>query len=193
MTAALGKARGGSFESRGNRLVRPLGGRCQVPSATVGVLFAGVIEQRGFSLIGLTALGGATLVAIFVALRLAGLGDYHQPGPGAIGFLTVTKYPPSLAFFSITLGLDLLLLAILSRVARSSLVAPLAVFGRAPLFFYLLHLYLLAAVSWGFREGTTFAVMYGVWAAAIVAMYPLCRRYAAFKAAKPPTSWWRLL
>ena len=64
--------------------------------------------------------------------------------------------------------------------------------GRAPLFFYLLHLHVLGAVSWFFPNGTTFFVMYLVWAAAVVAMYPACRWYGAFKARQPLTSWWRM-
>jgi len=41
LAAALGKARGGSFKSRGDRLVRPFGGRCEVPRAPVGIVFGG--------------------------------------------------------------------------------------------------------------------------------------------------------
>ena len=136
---------------------------------------------------------GLAFLAIFAGLRAAGLGDPHPAGSGVIGFLTLTKYPPSLDFLLVMLGVDLLLLSAFS-LGRSGLpTSPLATFGRAPLFFYLLHLYVLGALSWFFPNGTTFFVMYLVWATAIVAMYPACRWYGAFKARQPLTSWWRLL
>ena len=136
---------------------------------------------------------GLAALVVFVVLRASGLGDYHQPGPGFIGFLNLTKYPPSLDFLLATLGVDLILIAVLARVSSPAINTPLEVFGRSPLFFYLLHLYVFGALSWLFRNGTSWGVMYAVWAAAIVAMYPACRWYAGFKARKPVDSIWRLL
>ena len=60
------------------------------------------------------------------------------------------------------------------------------------MFFYLLHLYVFAALSPLFRHGTSYAVMYAVWASAILAMYPLVKKYGAFEASKPVDSMWRL-
>ena len=138
-------------------------------------------------------LAGFGIVSImgFVILRLLAVGDPHPPHPGVIGFLTITKYPPSLAFFTMTIGLDLVLLWILART-RAPWLAPLEVFGRVPLFFYLLHLYVFGIASIFFRDGAGFAAMYGVWAVGLVAMYPLCRWYAGFKASRPIDSLWRL-
>lgn len=134
---------------------------------------------------------GAFALAVFAAVRLAG-GDPHPPGDGLIGFLTITKYPPSPAFFMVTLGLDLLLLAALVKWPARGL-APLEVFGRTPFFFYLAHLWVLGMISWGFPAGATFGVMYLVWGGVMLALYPACRRYAQFKFAQPATSLWRLL
>jgi uncharacterized membrane protein len=136
---------------------------------------------------GLAALGA------FTALRFAGLGDYHQPGPGFIGFMNLTKYPPSLDFLLATLGVNVILVAVLARVTSRAIAGPLEVFGRSPLFFYLLHLYVFGVLSWAFRHGTSWGVMYLVWAAAVAAMYPACRWYAGFKAGKAVDSFWRLL
>jgi uncharacterized membrane protein len=136
---------------------------------------------------------GLAALAVFIGLRGAGLGDYHQPGPGFIGFMNLTKYPPSLDFLLATLGINLFLIAVLSRVFTRAVAEPLEVFGRSPLFFYLLHLYVFGVLSWAFRHGTTWFVMYLVWVAAVVAMYPACRWYAGFKARKPIESFWRLL
>ncbi len=136
---------------------------------------------------------GLAALSAFTALRFAGLGDYHQPGPGFIGFMNLTKYPPSLDFLLATLGLNMVLVAALARVTSRAVAEPLEVFGRSPLFFYLLHLYVFGALSWAFRSGTSWGVMYLVWGAAVVAMYPACRWYAGFKAGKAVDSFWRLL
>lgn len=104
-----------------------------------------------------------------------------------------TKYPPSPYFLALFLGIDALLLAFFAYTARQRLLAPLEVFGRAPLFFYLLHLWVFGLLSFAFANGTSLPVMYAVWAVAVVAMYPACVWYARFKNAKPADSMWRLL
>lgn len=134
-------------------------------------------------------LGGALLI-FFVCVRVVG-GDPHPPTGGIIGWLTVTKYPPSEAFFFLMLGLDLLLLAALAKWPARWL-APLEVFGRAPFFFYLAHLWAFGALSWLFPTGTSFPVMYVVWAVVVGALYPACAWYARFKSSKAQTSLWRL-
>ena len=160
--------------------------------AGLGILFARHITGRSSLLERRAALAGFCFIVAFIVLRTAGLGDYHPPAPGLIGFLTVTKYPPSLDFFALMLGIDLVLLALLARPLPSWGSTPLQVFGQVPLFFYLLHLYLFGVVSWLFSRGTSFGVMYAIWLAALVVMYPACRWYARFKGSKPVTSIWRL-
>jgi uncharacterized membrane protein len=136
---------------------------------------------------------GLGSIAIFAMLRTGGFGDYHPRGAGVIGFLNLTKYPPSLDFLLVTLGIDLVLVSLLSRIRVRAIAGPLEVFGRSPLFFYLLHLYVFGVLSWAFPRGSSWPVMYAVWAAAVVAMYPACRWYAGFKASRPVESYWRLL
>lgn len=159
----------------------------------LGILLARHIARRPSFVERRAALAGAFLIATFIVLRAAGLGDYHAAPPGLIGFLSVTKYPPSLDFFAVMLGIDLVLLAVLARPIASWLATALQVFGQAPLFFYLLHLYVFGAISWLFPHGTSFGVMYLVWLAALAGMYPACRWYARFKGARPITSVWRML
>lgn len=134
---------------------------------------------------------GVFVLGLFVIMRWFDFGDFHPTGAGVIGWLTVTKYPPSDAFFAITLGIDLLILAAFLRwPARWQ--QPFDVFGRAPFFFYLAHLWAFGALSWLFPTGASFPVMYAVWIGVVAALYPACRRYAQFKTAKPATSLWRM-
>jgi uncharacterized membrane protein len=130
------------------------------------------------------------MVLLFVVDRGFG-GDPQPPAGGLIGWLTVTKYPPSSSFFALMLGINLLLLSALARWPARWL-APLEVFGRAPFFFYLAHLWMFSALSWFFPMGTSFGVMYVVWAVVVAALYPMCARYAQFKSSQPATSLWRL-
>jgi uncharacterized membrane protein len=160
--------------------------------AGLGVLLARAVARRPEKTVLVTTAGGGVLLAAFAALRLAGAGDPHAALPGAIGFMSLTKYPPSPAFLAATLGADLLLVAALTESVSARWLSPLEAFGRSPLFFYLLHLWVLGLLSFAFPAGASFPAMYVVWAAAVVAMYPACLRYARFKSSKPPDSVWRL-
>jgi uncharacterized membrane protein len=158
---------------------------------------------------------GAALLALFLALRLAGgFGNLQPPaGPGWIAFFNVVKYPPSIVFLALTLGVDLLLLALLARVGGRpttndqrpttqsamqglfrSWLAVLAVFGRSPLFFYVAHLYLygLIGLALGSR-GTSIPRMYPYWLLGLAILFPLCWLYGRFKRRPAPGSLWRLL
>ncbi|AWB20245.1 DUF1624 domain-containing protein [Methylobacterium currus] len=124
----------------------------------IGVAAAGYALGPWFSLDPaprrrrLLALGAAAL-ALFLVLR--GLNGYGEPVPWQAGptmgatvlsFLNLTKYPPSADFLLLTLGLGLWLLALFEAVPAGRL-AWLRVFGGAPLFFYLVHLWLLRGLS----------------------------------------------
>ena len=154
----------------------------------------------------LAAVGGAALVG-FAALRAAGLGE---PGPwlpelggarAVLSFVNVSKYPPSTGFLLLTLGGAALALAAFTRWPARIL----EVFGRVPLFFYLVHIpaihALAVAYSYAAFGAATWLVSgpvifwdtalpgspasYGfalgwvwlIWAAFVAAMYPLCRWY----------------
>lgn len=159
--------------------------------AGVGVALGRVFFRKPSRVAAVSAWCALAGVSAFVAMRLAGWGEFHQPVGGVIGWLTVTKYPPSEAFFALMLGLDLALLAAMTRWP-ARWMAPLEVYGRVPFFFYLAHLYAFGLLSWAFRSGTSRPVMYLVWAAVVAALYPACAAYARFKFSKPPTSLWRM-
>src|SRR5262249_15687745 len=64
---------------------------------------------------------GASFLVLFLLVRLLnGFGNIHPvEGSSWIDFLNVTKYPPSLIFILLTLGVDLLLLSLFARVNTS--------------------------------------------------------------------------
>lgn len=105
------------------------------------------------------ALAGVAMLAAFALLRLVnGYGDPvgWSVQPTAVmtllGVFNLTKYPPSLDFLLLTLGMGALVLAAWDRRPTGWL----AVLGGAPLFFYLLHLYVLhllhLATAWYTRD-----------------------------------------
>jgi len=146
---------------------------------------------------------GAVALAGFVVLRtINSYGDPTEWQAGsdrlrsAMGFLNVTKYPPSADFLLLTLGMGAWLLAALEKLPERP-VARLAVYGSAPLFFYLLHLYLLhainriAALATGADGLATLPGVASLWlmaAAVAVPCWFACRWFGAMKRASG--AWW---
>lgn len=142
-------------------------------------------------------LWGVALLATGIALRAAGgWGNIVVARNSSwIEFFNNVKYPPSLVFWTISIGVDLLLLAALMRLPEKwlSCKSPLMVFGQAPLFFYVLHFYVLAIIGFTFfEEAAPLEITYADWLVVLAILYPLCHRYRSFKMQKPPESLWRL-
>jgi uncharacterized membrane protein len=140
---------------------------------------------------------GLGLLATGLILRAAGGWGNIVPARDAtwIEFFNNVKYPPSLVFWTIAVGVDLLLLAALMRLPEKLLSpkSPLMVFGQTPLFFYVTHFYVLAIIGFTFfQEAAPLEVTYAVWLVLLAIMYPLCNWYRSFKMQKPPESLWRL-
>ncbi len=146
-------------------------------------------RQRRLLAMGLTALGS------FVVLRLLNLyGDHAwQAGSTALAslmsFLNITKYPPSLHFILLTLGLGLLALALLERMQGGRVLAGI---GRVPMFFYIAHLYLLHLIYllltafYGPNQGVRFGFsqVWMIWAMALpvlACLYRPCRWFGRLK------------
>src|SRR5689334_4187636 len=159
---------------------------------------------------------GMALTAAFIALRA--WNHYGDPAPWthqksalftALSFLNCTKYPGSLDFLLMTLGPALLALAWFERRTFST-ANPLIVFGRVPMFYFILHFYLihiLAVLFAWLRYGNSAAwfvfnplpsmggpaklfpanfgyslwTAYGVWFLVLVLLYPVCRWFANVK------------
>jgi uncharacterized membrane protein len=138
------------------------------------------------------------------------------PGMTVLSFLRCTKYPPSLDFLLMTLGPALLLLAGLDRINTYLRRAnPLMVFGRVPLFYFMLHLYLIHLLAFPlalFRYGRagflftpapsmggaanvypadygySLGVVYLLWILVVILLYPLCLWFARLKERRK--DWW---
>ena len=155
-------------------------------------------------------MAGAGALLAFVVLRAVNLyGDspwqsFATLGSTLMSVFNVTKYPPSLLFLLLTLGIGLLLLRLYEqpRVARA--LAPLADIGAAPMFFYLLHLYVLkllyvlAEARWGHTHGAYFAVdhvasLWVITALLALALHWPTRAFARFKARRRDLAWLRYL
>jgi uncharacterized membrane protein len=157
---------------------------------------------------------GVAAIAGFVVLRIVNL--YGDPRPwmpeesGALrllSFLNVTKYPPSLLYLLMTLGPTLVLLS-LPYPAEWRVAGWLRTLGRAPLFFYVAHLYLIHALALGLgvvqgyaprqfqRAFMDFPLHYGLdlggvylaWGLVVVALYPPTRWFACKK--RRGRGWW---
>ncbi len=194
-------------------------GYCLIP--WVGVLAAGY----GFgSLLRLEParrrrclfLLGTALIVGFVILR--GTNLYGDPRPWSVqstnlftvfSFLNCTKYTPSLCYLLMTLGPAILFLAIFDRPVGSA-AQPIIVFGRVPLFFYVLHVFLIHAgvvlldyIRFGYSPqaycgpwmlkqeslppdyGLSLPKVYLAWMGVILVLYLPCRWFAGVKRRHP--------
>jgi uncharacterized membrane protein len=139
---------------------------------------------------------GIVSLILFVVVRVAGgFGNIHPPESlGWMDFLHVTKYPPSIAFLLLTLGIVLVCLFLISRSDKGlkSWGNPLLVFGRSALVFYIFHLYVFGIIGLLFApQGTGIPLMYVFWLGGLMLLYPLCLWYGRFKSRKTQESLWR--
>lgn len=153
---------------------------------------------------------GAALLVGFVTLRLANVyGDKPWVHTGdalrtTMSFLALTKYPPSLLFLMPTIGIGLLLLVAFERLDGERPIAWLALLGGAPMFFYIVHLYVIKVLYWsavavfGLNHGAYFGFesVATIWLAAavlVLAVYFPTRSFAAFKQRRRDLWWPRYL
>ncbi|MFL5305020.1 MAG: DUF1624 domain-containing protein [Polyangia bacterium] len=144
---------------------------------------------------------GLVGLAIFVVLRAAnGYGNMLllRESSALVQWLHVSKYPPSITYDALELGLMALILAALFRLAeRRRAISPnsvLMVLGQTPMFFYLLHFPLLVGGSrlMGVNEKLGLGATYLGAGAAVALLYPVCRWYRGYKAAHR-TGWPRFI
>lgn len=158
---------------------------------------------------GLTAIG-----AFFILRWLNVYGDLvpwstqKDNTMTIISFFNVTKYPPSLLYLCMTLGPALLLLIWLEKV-KAGWTNIVSVYGRVPMFYYLLHFFVIhmlcvvaffatgrpvsdiGAGNFAFRPndfGFSLPIVYLIWIAVVAGLYPFCKRYDTFK--QQNKRWW---
>jgi uncharacterized membrane protein len=182
----------------------------------LGKLFTPAFDPRNRRKILLQM--GFGLLALFLILRF--VNSYGDPVSWSkqprgdvftfLSFLNVNKYPPSLDFLSIMIGGGLIALALLERV-QGKLADFFRVFGRVPMFYYILHLYLIHLIGVVVFFGEGFSVdqivtpnnpfffrpsafgfgllgVYTVWIIVILILYPLCKKYDRYKSTH--RNWW---
>jgi uncharacterized membrane protein len=160
---------------------------------------------------------GSALILLFIILRF--INKYGDPAPwhiqstrvfSVLSFFNLSKYPPSLDYISMTIGTAMIVLGLLDRVPRNSF-SFLRVFGTVPFFFYVLHIYLIHAITvviffiqgrptedippqhspFLFRPdhfGFHLPGVYLIWALVLLILYPLCRKYGRYKSTY--SHWW---
>jgi uncharacterized membrane protein len=143
-------------------------------------------------MLGLAGLGGLGLY--FIARGLNGYGNmglFREDG-SVVQWLHVSKYPPSVTFSTLELGLMALCLCCFFRLQnQSELLAgrwnPLLVFGQTALFFYLLHAHLLELAAYALGTSHTLGLTATFVASIMVAtlLYPACLWYRSYKGAHP--------
>ena len=171
-------------------------------------------RKKNLLLIGLSG------IALFIIIRFINVyGDkmpwsvQQNPLRTLFSFVKVTKYPPSLLYTLMTLSPAILFLSF-SEKWRGSIVRIISVYGRVPMFYYILHIYLvhlLAMIAstlftnFGWQNwillqpiwfsenlkgsGYSLSVVYLVWIGIVLALYPLCKRYDQYKQTRKH-KWW---
>jgi len=169
---------------------------------------------------------GLVLIAAFMVLRLTNIYGNPPAGQGGVSqgdfriqptlektvilFFDVEKYPTSLQFLLMTLGPSFLLLAWLDKTYVPRGMGALLTFGRVPMFFYVVHIYLIhslavlvaalhhESVGWLFHGaffgetpdgyGYNLPFVYLMWAIAVALLYFPCRWFADLKQRRK--DWW---
>jgi uncharacterized membrane protein len=134
--------------------------------------------------------GAASLLIFGVVRSAAGYGDMflHRTDNSWQQWLHISKYPPSITYYSLELGILFLCLALLRTIEPRIGVREngvFYVFGQTAMFYYLVHrlTFETAATYFGFRGFDGLGATYYMAALMIVVLYPACRWYRTLKAA----------
>ncbi|MBP6619286.1 MAG: DUF1624 domain-containing protein [Leadbetterella sp.] len=165
---------------------------------------------------------GLIFLALFLILRAFNI--YGDPAVWSVqknsvytllSFFNVSKYPPSPLYVFVTLGVVFLLMW-LAEGRSNKLIEVLKVYGKVPLFYYLIHWYVVHLTMFaivfaqGYKVsdlvfgpfkfgrpeaggGVSLPYVYLIWLAIVVLMYPLCKWYGAYKEANKLKKWLRYL
>ena len=128
-----------------------------------------------------------------------------------LSFMNVTKYPPSLLFCLVTLGIMFLLLAVAENFSNKIQKVTL-VYGKAPLFYFVVHFYVIHILTLlmlfaqgfsfsqfefatgtfgrpkGIESGLSLLAIYLIWIFVLAVLYQPCQSYGKYKAENQ--HWW---
>jgi uncharacterized membrane protein len=194
----------------------------------LGILLAGygfgqylklpdVQRRKLFLQIALAALSLFVLLRTFNFYGDPQLWDVAQKhwSYSILSFMNLTKYPPSLLYVCATLGISFVLLYIVDG-KNNRFIRMMTVYGKVPLFYYLIHWYVLHSLmlvlmlSQGFQWGDLNFEPFGfgrpksgggvgllstylIWLSVVAALYPLCNWYGRYKAMHKDKWWLRYL
>ena len=165
---------------------------------------------------------GLILLISFLAIRA--LNIYGDPALWSVqkdavftilSFLNVSKYPPSPLYVFVTLGVIFLKMW-WAEGRNNKLIEIMKVYGKVPLFYYLIHWYVVHLTMFaivfakGYKVsdlvfgpfkfgrpetggGVSLPYVYLIWLVIVVLMYPLCKWYGAYKEANKSKAWLRYL
>ncbi|MEP2101603.1 MAG: heparan-alpha-glucosaminide N-acetyltransferase domain-containing protein [Parasphingorhabdus sp.] len=142
------------------------------------------------------------VICLALLLFLRGFNIYGETLPWSVqenvietvmSFINFTKYPPSLDYILLTLGIGFLLMVWIDSIQKQNPALKLMqTFGSIPMFVYILHLYVLLAAYWilyavfGATHGERFGLdnvgMIWVGTVLLIAVhYPIAKVFAAYK------------
>ena len=152
---------------------------------------------------------GFGMILAFIVIR--GVNIYGDPHPWlpqknflftVFSFIKCEKYPPSLLYLLMTLGPAIAILPALEKM-KGWAANFFIIFGRVPMFYYILHIYIIHALaivtafftvhdvgflflneppgSWSVPYGFGLGVVYLVWFIVVMSLYPACLWFAGVK------------
>lgn len=163
-------------------------------------------RKRIFLLIGIASL------ILFCLIRFINI--YGDPSKWSVqkttlltilSFINTTKYPPSLLFVLLFLGIMFLILSFSDKV-KNRFTEVFSVYGKVPLFYFIIHLFIIHSLmfvmlffqGFGLKElqfgvfkngrpitgsGVELPVIYFIWFCVVLLLYPLCKWYGNYKVA----------
>ncbi|HEY3405916.1 MAG TPA: heparan-alpha-glucosaminide N-acetyltransferase domain-containing protein [Ohtaekwangia sp.] len=162
---------------------------------------------------------GSVFTLLFILIRITDI--YGDPNLWStqrdtvftfLSFMNVTKYPPSLLYLLVTLGPSIIFLAVTENLS-GKVSGWITALGRVPMFYYIVHLYVIhliaifAALATGFDlsdmvfdtwvtdspnligYGFSLGVVYLVWIVVVLILFPLCLWYDRYKISHRD-KWW---
>ena len=152
---------------------------------------------------------GLGMILAFIVIRASNIyGDPQQWSPQrnflftVFSFIKCEKYPPSFLYLLMTLGPAIAILPALEKMKRW-FANFFITFGRVPMFYYILHIYLIHVLAivaayftvhdvgfllsneppgtWETPFGFRLGIVYIVWFIVVMSLYPACRWFAGVK------------